>query len=278
MSNGMKVPQKKEFYVTEETKKALDAVVALAAEHPQNILVKGMQGCGKTELGEQLAARLGRQFAQFQVGLLNEPGQLFGQQTLRQSEIVYQQYLFTDAIQVQDAFILLDEINRAQHPKALNDLYSVLDERRNIWLDEVGKNIKVADGVIFFATMNEGADFTGTDMVDKALLDRFPYVVELSTLPTDVESKLIGKRTGLTKAESDKLAQIFYKIRQSEGVQLSTRKALATAYLVKQGLALRQAFNLTMSVNRDELERVLIAVHLETETNLDTGSAAWITL
>ena len=278
MSNGLTVPEKKDFYVTEQTKKALDAVVALSAETPQNILVKGMQGCGKTELGAQLAARLNRPFTQFQVGLLNEPGQLFGQQILRNSNVEYQQFLFTDAIQVENAFILLDELNRAQHPKALNDLYSVLDERRHIWLDELHTSINVAEGVIFFATLNEGADFTGTDIVDKALLDRFPYVLELSTLPIEVESGLLQNRIGMAAEAATKLASVFYRIRGDQDLQLSTRKALATANLIKQGMNLREAFCPTMSIDRDHLEKVLIAVHMETEIEMQEEKLSWTLL
>lgn len=278
MSNGIRVPDKKEFFVTEETKTALATIVKLSEQTPQNILVKGMQGCGKSELGEQMSARLNRPFAEFQVGLLNEPGQLFGQQTLRNSSIEYQAFLFTDAIQIPKAVILLDELNRAQHPKALNDMYSVLDERRFIWLDELGQHIKVAEGVIFFATLNEGADFTGTDICDKALMDRFPFTLELTTLPKEAEKKLLIKRVGLEEEQADELASLFVKIRIQDNIQLSTRKSLATAMLIKQGMNLRQAFTLTMAINKDILEKLLLSLHLETDVELEGEQLEWTTL
>lgn len=276
--NGITIPKQKDFFVTDEVKKSLLTISKLAEETPQNVLVKGMQGCGKTELAEQLAAHLNRPFCQFQVGLLNEPGQLFGQQTLQEGNVKYETFLFADAIQIPNAIVLLDELNRAQHPKALNDLYSVLDERRSMWLDELHKSIKVAEGVMFFATLNEGAEFTGTDICDRALLDRFPYVLELSTLPTAQEINLLMQRVGLDEEKATTLAETFSSIRNQPELQLSTRKALACAFLVKFGMTVRESFILTMSMDRDLLERLLLTLHLETEEALATEEVKWTLL
>jgi len=276
--DGMRVPEKKEFYVSQQTKDALITIVKMSKTCPQNVLVKGMQGCGKTELGEQLAARLNRVCPPpFQIGLLSESGQLFGQQTLHNNNVEYQQFLFTDAIQIPNAIIILDEFNRAQNPKALNDLYSVLGESRGVWLDEVHQYIKVAPGVIFFATLNEGAEFSGTDVVDAALADRFPYIIEMDTLPEDIETKLLTARTGLDEEQSERLVNIYASIRRTD-IKLSTRRGLAIAELIKHGLDLRQAFILTLNINKDELERVLVSVHLGTEEETHREEMEWTTL
>jgi len=275
--NGMRLPETKPFYITQSIKEQLVVIAKMSKTSPQNILIKGMQGCGKTELAEQTAARLNRPYADFQVGLLNEPGQLFGQQILRTGNVEYQRFLFTDAIQVSNAIILLDEINRAQHPKALNDLYSVLDDRRYIWIDELGKTIRVAPGVIFFGTINEGAEFSGTDMCDAAMLDRFPYTIEMTVLPEEIERELLMARTGLDEKQAKRLASIYAGIRRTE-VKLSTRKALAIGHLVQHGLNLRQAFIMSLSINRDELERVLVSIHLDTEEELGMRAEEWTML
>ena len=268
MPNGMTVPGKKPFFVSKTTKDCLVAADKMSQIRPQNVLVKGMQGCGKSELAEQFAARFQRPFAGFQVGLLAESGQLFGQQILKNSNVTYQKFLFTDAIQVKNAVILLDEINRAENPKALNALFSVLDDRRTIWIDEIHNLIPVAPGVIFFATINEGADFTGTDTLDAAISDRF-YVVEMGILPEEQERELLVQRTGVGMDEATNLVAVFNSIRRNE-VQVSTRKALTVAELVQTGLELREAFTFSLGINRDELEKILISIHLTTEDQTGT--------
>ena len=268
MSEGMIIPEKKPFFVSKTTKDCLAAAAKMSQTRPQNVLVKGMQGCGKSELAEQFAARLQRPFAGFQVGLLAESGQLFGQQTLRNNNVSYEKFLFTDAIQVKDAVILLDEINRAENPKALNALFSVLDDRRTIWIDEVHKLIPVAPGAIFFATINEGADFTGTDTLDAAISDRF-FVVEMGVLPEEQERELLVQRTGIGMDEATNLVAVFNGIRRGD-VQVSTRKALTVAELIQTGLDLREAFIFTLGINRDELEKILISIHLTTEEEMGT--------
>ena len=268
MSEGMVIPEIKPFFVSKTTKDCLAATVKMSQMRPQNILVKGMQGCGKSELAEQFAARFQRPFAGFQVGLLAESGQLFGQQTLRNNNVSYEKFLFTDAIQVKNAVILLDEINRAENPKALNALFSVLDDRRTIWIDEIHNLIPVAPGVIFFATINEGADFTGTDTLDAAISDRF-FVVEMGILPEEQEKELLIQRTGIGMDEATNLVSVFNGIRRSE-VSVSTRKALTVAELIQTGLDLREAFIFTLGINRDELEKILISIHLTTEEEMGT--------
>jgi len=268
MPNGMTVPKKKPFFVSKTTRDCLVAADKMSQIRPQNVLVKGMQGCGKSELAEQFAARFQRPFAGFQVGLLAESGQLFGQQILRNNNVSYQKFLFTDAIQVKNAVILLDEINRAENPKALNALFSVLDDRRTIWIDEIHNLIPVAPGVIFFATINEGASFTGTDTLDAAISDRF-YVVEMGILPEEQERNLLVQRTGVGMDDAANLVAVFNSIRRSE-VQVSTRKALTVAELVQTGLDLREAFTFALGINRDELEKILISIHLTTEEQTGT--------
>jgi nitric oxide reductase NorQ protein len=268
MSEGMIIPEIKPFFVSKTTKDCLAATVKMSQTRPQNILVKGMQGCGKSELAEQFAARFQRPFAGFQVGLLAESGQLFGQQVLRNNNVSYEKFLFIDAIQVKDAVILLDEINRAENPKALNALFSVLDDRRTIWIDEIHKLIPVSPSVIFFATINEGADFTGTDTLDAAISDRF-FVVEMGVLPEEQEKELLIQRTGIGMDEAASLVAVFNSIRRSE-VPVSTRKALTVAELIQTGLDLREAFIFTLGINRDELEKILISIHLTTEEEMGT--------
>jgi len=163
ISKQLKIPQPDpNFFILRDHKKNLDRFEKMSEKHPVNILTTGNQGCGKSSLVRQFAYIYQRPLVTFQIGLLLESGQLFGQQRLKGGETYYQEFLFPKAIQTPGCIIHLEEINRSESPYALNELFSVLSEDRSIWIDELGF-VEVAPRVIFFATMNEGDDFTGTE-------------------------------------------------------------------------------------------------------------------
>jgi MoxR-like ATPase len=85
--------------------------------------------------------------------------------------------------------------------------------------------------------MNEGAGYTGTTTIDRALRDRFPRRLELTYLGEKDEVKLLVNRIGVDKDIALLLVQMANKIRQeSSGLSasltesVSTRQLLAAAY------------------------------------------------
>jgi MoxR-like ATPase len=85
--------------------------------------------------------------------------------------------------------------------------------------------------------MNEGAGYTGTSSLDRAIRDRFPRAVELTYLGEKDEVKLVMNRTGVDKDIATRLVQMANKIRQdATGLSatltesLSTRQLLAAAH------------------------------------------------
>ena len=174
MNNGtLWVPQEDPYYyIDNETLGILDKVHKISAKHPVNMLVAGRQGCGKSSLVKQYAAVYQRPLATFQVGILSEPGQLFGEYALENGETKYKQFLFPQALQTPGCVIHLEEINRPEHPKALNMLFSLLSDDRQVWMDELGI-LNVADGVVFFAPLNEGEEFIGKELLYPARRARF---------------------------------------------------------------------------------------------------------
>lgn len=260
------------FFILDEDRANLERFQKMSERHPVNILTTGTQGCGKSTLVRQFAHIYQRPMATFQVGLLLESGQLFGQQRLKGGETYYQEFLFPKAIQTPGCVVHLEEINRSETPHALNELFSVLSEDRSIWIDELGF-VEVAPQVMFFATMNEGDEFTGTEALDAALKDRF-YRIHLEYLPHDVEKEVLVRKTGLDPSQTDEVLRIVNGIRNNEqlGIGVSIRHSLMIAELVALGASLREALVYSLQISKDTLESLLLAVQVETgetETTAD---------
>ena len=265
MNNGtLWVPQEDPYYyIDNETLGILDKVHKISAKHPVNVLVAGRQGCGKSSLVRQYAAVYQRPLATFQVGILSEPGQLFGEYALENGETKYKQFLFPQALQTPGCVIHLEEINRPEHPKALNMLFSLLSDDRQVWMDELGL-LNVADGVVFFATLNEGEEFIGTELLDPALRDRF-YILLMDYLPNDVEREVLLMKTGVTEEQVYDILNAVNELRSNSelAIDISTRTTLMIGEMVAAQATLREAISTSLQANREILESILISLHLE---------------
>ena len=252
------------FFIMNEDKINLERFEKMSERHPVNILITGRQGCGKSTLIRQFAHIYKRPMATFQVGLLIESGQLFGQQRLKNGETYYQQFLFPKAIQTPGCVIHLEELNRSECPHALNELFSVLSEDRSIWIDELGI-VEVAPSVIFFATMNEGDEFSATDMLDAALKDRF-YRIHLEYPPQEVEKEILVRKTGIDDSQAEKVLRMVNKIRNNDqlGMSISIRHSLMISELISLGASLRESLVYSLQISPDALESILLSVHVET--------------
>lgn len=250
------------YYVSTETRSFLDKFNKISKKHPVNVLVVGKQGCGKSSLVRQYAAIHQLPLATFQIGILSEPGQLFGEYALENGETKYKQFLFPQAIQTPNCVIHLEEINRPEHPKALNMLFSILSDDRQVWMDELGL-LQVAEGVVFFATLNEGAEFVGTELLDPALRDRF-YVTTMDFLPNEVETEVLQKKTGVSYEQAKEIIEVANSIRSNAelGVEVSTRKILMIGEMIAAGGSLKDAIVTSLQTDKQTLESVLLSLHV----------------
>ena len=251
------------FYIDNETLDILERIHRIAQRHPVNVLVAGRQGCGKSSIVHQYAAVYQQPLATFQVGILSEPGQLFGEYALESGETKYKQFLFPQAIQTPGCVIHLEEINRPEHPKALNMLFSILSDDRQVWMDELGM-LKVADGVVFFATLNEGEEYVGTEMLDPALRDRF-YVILMDYLPNAVEREVLIRKTGVNEEQADQIMHAINLIRGNSEMVLdvSTRTSLMIGEMVAAGATLRESLVTSLQASKATLESILMTLQMQ---------------
>ena len=263
------------YYASKETLITLERIHKISKRHPVNVLVAGRQGCGKSSLVRQYAAVYHKPLATFQVGILSEPGQLFGEYALEGGQTKYRQFLFPEAIQTPECVIHLEEINRPEHPKALNMLFSLLSDDRRVWMDELGL-LEVANEVVFFATLNEGDQFVGTELLDPALRDRF-YLILMDYLPNEVEKEVLRKKTQITKEQADEIITALNALRGNDtlAVEVSTRAALMIGEMVAAGATLREAIAPSLQTSKDKLESLLLTLHIE-KGQMDKGSSQYM--
>lgn len=264
INNTLCIPDADPFYYTDsETLNILKIIHTISRKHPVNVLVAGRQGCGKSSLVNQYAAVFRKPLATFQVGILSEPGQLFGEYALENGETRYKQFLFPQAIQTPDCVIHLEEINRPEHPKALNMLFSILSDDRQVWMDELGM-LKVAEGVTFFATLNEGDEYIGTELLDPALRDRF-YVLLMDYLPREVEREVLIKKTGIPETAADDIINAISALRGNPelAMEISTRTTLMIGEVVAAGGSLRDGIVTSLQTGKEALESILLSLQME---------------
>lgn len=252
------IPTKKPFFISQENKTQLRKILAARKNHPINILIKGKHGMGKSECARQIAINDQLDYNPVPIGSLQETGQLMGRYELISGETKFVAGNFPKAIRTPNSLIHLEELNRPESPKALNDLFPILDDGRTIVHEQLGE-VKVADGVVFVATLNEGFEYTGIDPLDAALEDRF-HIIQLGYLPPKQESMLVLLRTGLAEDKTTKLLQFVNKLRfdGQDPIHISTRRVLMMAELVQAGLDLQQAIIANIALDKDKLESILL--------------------
>ena len=224
-------------------------------EKGKNIMMTGPSGCGKTDATFKAAAYLERKVHYFNLGATQDPRSTLVGNTHynKDSGTYFSESLFVNAIQQENAVILLDELSRA-HPEAWNILMTVLDPiQRYLRLDEKDDSptIKVANGVSFIATANIGMEYTATRVIDRAILDRFS-LIEMDALSEDDEYTLLkGKFPTIDENTLLQLCSIVGDIRKEINTDsprlstmISTRNTIEIAELIMDGFSIHDAAQL----------------------------------
>jgi len=253
------LPTKKPFFISAENKLLVEKIMeSRKFGIPVNLLIRGKHGMGKSELTRQIAATYKMDYQPVPINLLQESGQLMGHDEFVEGQTRFIRSNFVQAITTPNTLVHLEELNRPESPKALGELFPLLDDSRAIRHDKLGE-VAVAPGVLFVGTLNEGFEYSGIDPLDEALRDRF-YQIELSYLPPTIESNIVVIRTGLIGEPVHELLHFVNQLRsdRQDPIHVSTRRVIMMCSLVAAGLSMRDAIVNCVGMDKDKLESILL--------------------
>lgn len=215
----------------------------------KNTMLIGPTGTGKTELVIEIAKKLNLNINIYDMGAMQDPlTDLLGTHRLEGNSSVFDYAQFVEDVQ-KPGIILLDELSRAPQ-MAMNILFPCLDSRRELRIDIAGSNnirkVKVHPECVFIATANIGAEYSGTQDIDAALLNRF-LPLQLDYMPSKIEEHVLIVRTEIDKTSAKTICNYAKQIRESYknevlSKSISTRETLAISELVVDGFTIQDAF------------------------------------
>ena len=222
-------------------------------EKKKNTLILGPTGYGKTELVHNMAEHLGVPITIFDMGTMTDPIMgLVGTNTIQVEDgVTVSKFIksrFSAAIQ-RPGIILLDELSRASL-QANNLLFPCLDFRRELSMEYAfndSEPIKLHPECVIFATANIGSQYSGTNKMDRALLDRF-ILIEMDTLATG-QIKEVIKYTYPSVSDDDisTMVSIYEKINKANedftiSFGLSFRHLREVASFVQDGFTIYDSY------------------------------------
>jgi nitric oxide reductase NorQ protein len=281
--NGLHIPVHDEnFFVQKNIVEELSRQSKIAQKKGHScIMFTGPAGSGKTSLANQEAALSKNVLCTMQCGLMTEPTQWFGSQKFSPERgTYYVESQFVKAVETPNARILFDELNRVENPKVHNSLFWLLDSRGEAYIDDLERTVKVANGVVFFATLNEGTIFAGIDFMDTALRDRF-YVVPVDFPPANAEIEILVKKTGVNSDTASALVRMANTIRQDPRFErkVSTRQLLMATEDIVAGASMLDAVEFAIANTFGELATdIMIALqsHIPAEDARRRRDAEWV--
>lgn len=218
-----------------------------------NTLILGQTGVGKTELVNNVAKRLSLPITMFDMGTMSDPiMSLVGTHVIKVEDgHTFSRFVpsrFSQAIQ-KPGIILMDELSRAS-ATANNLLFPCTDFRRELSMEYCFDNctpIKVNKNCVFIATANVGSQYTGTNKLDRALLDRF-MLLEVDPLTVAEVKKVISNQyPSIDLVKLARIVDCFKAINDAHDTysisfNLSIRHLKMVAELVVDGFTVYDSF------------------------------------
>lgn len=228
-------------------------------------LLIGPTGTGKTELVLMACKQLGINCEVHDMGAMQDPlTDLLGCHRIKDGSSTFDYAKFVDDVQ-KPGVILLDELSRA--PLMTNNiLFPCLDSRRELPLaiadSEGPRSVKVHPDCVFIATANIGSEYSGTQEIDAALMNRF-LPLKVDYMPARNEIEVLKNRCKISEDDATIIVKFANVMRQEnkKGVvnfPVSTRENIAIGEMIADGFDIVDAVNFVVcnKFNDDDVKPV----------------------
>jgi hypothetical protein len=188
-----KVPTVSQTYVPFGNFKDIHSVIKSGQFFPT--FITGLSGNGKTEMVEQVCAKLDRELFRVNITVETDEDDLIGGFRLINGETVWFDGPVVEAMR-RGSVLLLDEVDLASNK--IMCLQPVM-EGKGIYIKKINEFVEPSNGFNVVATANtkgkgdESGMFMFTGVLNEAFLERFPITIEQDYPSEPIEKKILSK-------------------------------------------------------------------------------------
>lgn len=214
------VPQE-QLFLMEKSREDLVEKILKGVQMNFPVLLIGQTGSGKTSMVKYLAYKTHNPYRRLQLNGATGIDNFVGRWLINDKGTYWQDGILTMAMR-KGEWLLLDELNAAL-PEILFILHMVMDDEQMLLLDEKdGEIVRPHPNFRLFASMNPSEDYAGTKELNRALVDRFPIILEVAYPEPKEEMAIVSAHTKLKDDREKKEGIIIKKSILERMVELAT--------------------------------------------------------
>jgi hypothetical protein len=259
--------------------------IAQSTRQPQNIGLHGPAGSGKTTMGVQIGALYQGPTVIIDSTDKETANDWFGTQQLKDGTLTFVESDFVRAVETENCVIILDDVALIQNRTVQSGLNAFLDpSRRSIYVQQLGRTVRVAPGVIFVGTWNVGSEYTSASELSLQIVDRFRSgaLFEVPYPDDGILASIVRGRSGCSKGDASRLADVAAWLRSDpDPIDCSTRGLVGAAEAIVAGATIGEAlfFSVFGELSLEERQRAygIIGTNLTRSGYLDNERPRWDT-